>query len=53
MRRLNEVHGKTFLFSTHDPMVMTRAKRVITFHDGGVAKDEKRSASKRSLGKVR
>jgi putative ABC transport system ATP-binding protein len=39
MRHLNEVHGKTFLFSTHDPMVVSRAKRVVTFHDGRLVKD--------------
>jgi putative ABC transport system ATP-binding protein len=40
MRELNRRRGMTFLFSTHDPMVMDRADRVITLHDGRVAKDE-------------
>ena len=40
MRELNRRTGMTFLFSTHDPMVMERADRVITLHDGRVAKDE-------------
>jgi putative ABC transport system ATP-binding protein len=40
MRGLNRRTGMTFLFSTHDRMVMERADRVITLHDGQVAKDE-------------
>lgn len=42
MRDLNEQHGITFLFSTHDPMVMERAKRVIRLKDGQVEADERR-----------
>ncbi len=40
MRGLNRRTGMTFLFSTHDRMVMERADRVITLHDGRIAKDE-------------
>ncbi len=40
MRDLNDKHTITFLFSTHDPMVMQRAKRIITLKDGSVFKDE-------------
>jgi putative ABC transport system ATP-binding protein len=47
MRRLNEVHGKTFLFTTHDPMVMSHAKRILSFHDGRLASDEKQSNARR------
>lgn len=39
MRELNRKTGMTFLFSTHDPMVMERADRVITLKDGQVAGD--------------
>jgi len=42
MHDLNRRQGMTFLFSTHDRMVMERADRVITLHDGRVAKDERR-----------
>ncbi len=42
MRGLNRRTGMTFLFSTHDRMVMERADRVITLHDGKIAKDERR-----------
>ncbi len=40
MRDLNRRRGMTFLFSTHDRMVMERADRVITLHDGRVIQDE-------------
>ncbi len=34
MQQLNEQEGTTFIFSTHDPRVISRAKRVIVFEDG-------------------
>jgi putative ABC transport system ATP-binding protein len=40
MRRLNKDKGVTFLFSTHDPMVIERARRVIRLRDGMVKSDE-------------
>lgn len=43
MRELNRKTGMTFIFSTHDRMVMERAERVITLKDGRVVKDEVRS----------
>ena len=42
MRELNEKKKMTFLFSTHDPMVMERARRVITLKDGQIAEIEER-----------
>ena len=36
MRRLNEDKGVTFVFSTHDPMVMQRARRIIRLRDGRI-----------------
>ena len=42
MRDLNEKTGITFVFSTHDPMVMERARRLITIRDGMIAHDERR-----------
>ena len=39
MRDLNEKLGVTFLFSTHDPMVRDRAKRIILLHDGRIVDD--------------
>lgn len=42
MRELNEQTGITFLFSTHDPMVMDRARRLITLRDGKIVDDERK-----------
>ena len=39
MARLNEEKGATFLFSTHDPEVMKRARRIVVLRDGLVAED--------------
>ena len=44
MERLNRDRGVTFLFSTHDPRVMARARRAIRLVDGRIASDEQRSA---------
>lgn len=44
MRRLNEEQGVTFVFSTHDAMVVERARRVIRMRDGRIAADERRAA---------
>jgi putative ABC transport system ATP-binding protein len=40
MERLNEQEGVTFIFSTHDPRIMAKAKRIITLEDGKVISDE-------------
>jgi putative ABC transport system ATP-binding protein len=39
MRDLNERRGVTFLFATHDPKVMERARRVVRLVDGQVEED--------------
>lgn len=39
MRRLNTERSITFIFSTHDPLIMERAERVLTLHDGRVVED--------------
>lgn len=44
MRDLNDQYDVTFVFSTHDPMVMERATRVIHLQDGRVLDDERRSS---------
>ncbi len=52
MHRLNKDLGITFLFSTHDPMVMERSERLIHLVDGMVAADEKKkAAAKKTSGK--
>ncbi|MFC1551668.1 ABC transporter ATP-binding protein [Candidatus Latescibacterota bacterium] len=40
MRRLNEQEQVTFLFSTHDPMVIGQARRVINLLDGKIKNEE-------------
>lgn len=42
MQELNSQHNVTFIFSTHDKMVMDCAKRLILMHDGKVKKDSTR-----------
>lgn len=39
MEKLNQEHGTTFVFSTHDPRVMERANRVVRIVDGRVDDD--------------
>ena len=39
MEDLNRQEGTTFVFSTHDPRVMKRARRVITLTDGRITAD--------------
>ena len=45
MERLNQDHGTTFLFSTPDPRVMERSRRLITLVDGQIESDERRNHS--------
>jgi putative ABC transport system ATP-binding protein len=42
MEDLNKEHGVTFVFSTHDPRVMERARRIVRLVDGRVESDESR-----------
>jgi len=42
MEDLNREQNMTFLFSTHDPRVVKRARRVITLEDGAVLSDERK-----------
>lgn len=39
MEKLNEKENITFVFSTHDPRIMTKAKRIITLEDGRIISD--------------
>lgn len=45
MDGLNREHGITFLFSTHDPIVIEKARRTVRLRDGGVASDETTAAA--------
>jgi putative ABC transport system ATP-binding protein len=40
MREMNETKKVTFVFSTHDHMVMDYARRLVQIRDGQVADDE-------------
>lgn len=42
MKRMNEKYGTTFIFSTHDKMVMEYASRLVQLHDGSIVSDERR-----------
>lgn len=40
MKKLNEEQGATFIFSTHDHMVLERARRIVHLRDGKVTGEE-------------
>jgi putative ABC transport system ATP-binding protein len=42
MREMNSRQGTTFVFSTHDPLVMHHATRIVRLRDGMVESDERR-----------
>ncbi|HNU93469.1 MAG TPA: ABC transporter ATP-binding protein [Bacillota bacterium] len=42
MKTLNETKGATFLFSSHDPLVIGYARRLVQMRDGKIALDERR-----------
>jgi len=42
MRELNREQGVTFIFSTHDPMVLEHADRVVRLVDGKIVADERK-----------
>jgi len=42
MRHMNETHGITFVFSTHDKMVMDHARRLVILKDGAIDEDNKK-----------
>ncbi len=44
MVEMNRRHNTTFIFSTHDQMVMDYARRLTMLHDGEIVSDERRSA---------
>ncbi len=42
MKEMNRKYHTTFIFSTHDSMVMEYAKRLVLLHDGQIVGDERR-----------
>jgi len=50
MRELNRQEGTTFLFSTHDPLVMERATRTVRLRDGEILDDTAGATSVEAAG---
>ncbi len=46
MKSLNKKHNTTFVFSTHDQMVMDYANRLIHLHDGAIQSDTENPSPK-------
>ena len=43
MRQMNRERGVTFIFSTHDPMVMEYARRIVLLRDGRIVEDNRKA----------
>ena len=43
LRHMNQEHGVTFIFSTHDKLVMDFSRRLITLRDGRIVDDVQRN----------
>ena len=41
MRQLNREKGSTFIFSSHDPLVISHARRVVRLRDGRLEADDR------------
>ncbi len=48
MQEMNARRGTTFVFSTHDPLVMEHATRLVRLRDGLVESDERRGGGDRA-----
>ena len=44
MQQMNEKYGTTFIFSTHDPLVMDHATRLVMLRDGLIESDVRKEA---------
>ena len=42
LKAMNEKRGTTFIFSTHDPLVMEQASRLVMLRDGLIESDDRR-----------
>ena len=42
LAHMNTEHNVTFIFSTHDKLVMDFSRRLIQLHDGRIVEDVKR-----------
>lgn len=45
MEKINRENGTTFIFSSHDPLVLSRARRVIALRDGEILEESRPSAA--------
>lgn len=43
MGGMNKKHGVTFIFATHDELVMKHARRIVRLRDGAIVNDERRT----------
>ncbi len=39
LESINRQHHTTFIFSSHDPRIINRARRILSLHDGRIVKD--------------
>ena len=49
MKKINREQATTFIFSTHDPAIVSIADHVIHLHDGRVSRERRRSRDGRSV----
>lgn len=45
MGKINKEKGTTFIFSSHDQLILSRARRVISLRDGAIVKEETKTNS--------
>ncbi len=50
MRQLRDEHDMTFVFSTHDPLVVSYASRVVTIRDGKIVSDIRKNSGSEAPG---
>jgi putative ABC transport system ATP-binding protein len=50
MRQLRDEHDMTFVFSTHDPLVVSYASRVVTLRDGKIVSDIRKDSGSEAPG---
>jgi len=50
MRQLRDEHDMTFVFSTHDPLVVSYASRVVTIRDGKIVSDIRKNSGEDAPG---
>lgn len=51
MQAMNDLYKTTFIFATHDPDVLTYARRAIRIHDGKIDSDEQSKPKKTAVSK--